>query len=59
MSHSPEQQKLEEAEREMEEADKASAELRLHMERAKELVKSARQTMVAAEQRTLPKSLKG
>lgn len=56
MSESPEKQKLEEAEREMEEADKACAELRLHMQRAKDLVKSARKTIATAEQRTWSKT---
>ena len=59
MSESPEKQQLDEAEREMEEAEKASAELRVHLQRAKDLVKTARKSIASAEQRTWGERSKG
>lgn len=52
MSDSPEQQKLDQAKREMEAAEQASAELREQLQRAKDLVKSARRTIADSEVRS-------
>ena len=59
MSDLPDNPKLDEAEREMEAAEQASTELRLHLQRAKDLVKSARREIAESETRSWSKPGQG